>query len=95
MARHKAIVRRMKAVETLGSTTVICTDKTGTLTKNQMTATDFSLLNDRFDVTGKGFYPEGDIFLKGTANPDFFFVIRFLGKYSSNIFFKIYFDLFL
>tara|TARA_B100000683_G_scaffold76993_1_gene75990 strand:+ start:2796 stop:5696 length:2901 start_codon:yes stop_codon:yes gene_type:complete len=70
MARHKAIVRRMKAVETLGSTTVICTDKTGTLTKNQMTATDFSLLNDRFDVTGKGFYPEGEIYLKGSEDDE-------------------------
>ena len=61
MARHKAIIRRMKAVETLGSTTVICTDKTGTLTKNQMTVRRLMLPEKTFGITGEGFLPEGTL----------------------------------
>ena len=61
MARHKAIIRRMKAVETLGSTTVICTDKTGTLTKNQMTVREFALVSANYGVTGEGFNPVGKL----------------------------------
>ena len=65
MARHKAIIRRMKAVETLGSTTVICTDKTGTLTKNQMTVRQFMLSSGSYGVSGEGFEPVGTLTLDG------------------------------
>lgn len=70
MARHKAIIRRMKAVETLGSTTVICSDKTGTLTKNQMTVRQLFTLNEDFGVSGEGFKPDGNLVRNGVELSD-------------------------
>jgi Ca2+-transporting ATPase len=67
MAKRSAIIRKLPAVETLGSTTVICSDKTGTLTQNQMTVQAVFAGKELFEITGSGYTPEGEIRLKNIA----------------------------
>jgi Ca2+-transporting ATPase len=65
LADRKAVVKNLPSVETLGSTTVICTDKTGTVTKNEMTVRSIWFDGKKYEVTGTGYEPKGDVLDEG------------------------------
>lgn len=71
MAAHHAIVKKLHSVETLGSASVICSDKTGTLTRNEMTVERVVVPSGEVELTGTGYSPEGDmVSLDGAAVPE-------------------------
>ena len=67
MARRRAIVKRLSSVETLGSASVVCSDKTGTLTRNEMTIEKVVTASGEVTVTGSGYRPEGELRVDGRA----------------------------
>src|SRR5690606_18589010 len=62
MANRHVIIRRLPAVETLGSVSIICSDKTGTLTRNEMSVQKVCLATDDLHVSGTGYSPKGDFY---------------------------------
>ena len=80
MARKNAIVKKLSSVETLGSASVVCTDKTGTLTRNEMTIQKVVTASGEVDVTGSGYRPEGQLLLGGRPleDPDLLSEVEFV-----------------
>jgi magnesium-transporting ATPase (P-type) len=70
MARRHAIVKKLSSVETLGSASAVCSDKTGTLTKNEMTIEKVVTPSGEADVTGSGYRPEGELRVDGRPLED-------------------------
>ncbi len=88
MIKRNAIIRRLPAVETLGSANIICSDKTGTLTKDEMTVRQIYLPGQLIRVTGAGYSPKGEFKLDGTSinpleNPQLRLLLR-IGTLCSN-----------
>ncbi len=85
MIKRNALVRKLPSVETLGCTTVICSDKTGTLTKNEMTVKKLFVDNKEFDVTGTGYTIEGEFQQDGKKiNPAHFEFLLRIGALCNN-----------
>jgi len=85
MYRRKALIRKLKAVETLGSVTVIASDKTGTLTRNEMAVTELFVNNKVIQVTGKGYETKGKFFYNDKEiNQDSFKTLLEIGSSCNN-----------
>ena len=81
MAKRNAIVRKLASVETLGCTTVICSDKTGTITKNEMTVRKIYINGEVIEVTGSGYEPKGEFLINNkviniSENEDLLLLLR-------------------